>query len=81
MFASAVHRCVTFEPEEGEKSEGSDGHVRCAVVEGEDFRQNVEQGDRQHGAGTEAKQQMKAVAQADGGSPTQAGGDERDQGE
>ena len=73
MLAGAMHGGVALECEESEEAECRDGHVGCAVVEGEDFRQNVEQSYRQHGARAEAEQEMKPVAQADGGGPAQSG--------
>ena len=78
MLAGAMHGRVALECEESEEAERGDWHVGCAVVEGEDLRQNVEQSYRQHGAGAEAEQQMKPVAQPDGGGPAQSGRDQSD---
>ncbi len=80
VFARAMHRGVSLESKEREESERGDRHIRCAVVECENFRQNVEESDGEDGAGTETEQQMKPVAQANSGGPAQAGGDESYQG-
>src|SRR5580704_2815894 len=76
VFARTMHCGVAFESKEGEESERGDRHVRCAVVECENFRQDVEQSDGQDGARTETEQQMKPIAQPDSGGPAQPGGDE-----
>ena len=47
MLASAMHRGVAFESEECQESQRGDRHIRRAVVECENFRQYVEQRDRQ----------------------------------
>src|SRR5580765_6299644 len=63
MFARAMERRVTLEPEEGEESNGNDRHVRSAVIERKNLRQDVEQRNCDHGARTETEQQMKPIAQ------------------
>jgi hypothetical protein len=73
VFARAMHGGVAFESKEGEESQRRDRHVRCAVVECENFRQYVEQSDCKDGARAETEQQMKPVAQADSGGPAQSG--------
>src|ERR1700682_3704165 len=77
VFATSMHGRVTFEPEKGQKSGRDERHVRGSRVHREDLRQDVEESDCYYGSGTEAEQQMKAIAKPKGCHATQSGGDER----
>ena len=58
MFARAMERRVTLEPEKREEPQRNDRHIRCAVVERKNLGQDVEQRNRDHGARAETQQQI-----------------------
>src|ERR1700730_11744542 len=77
VFATSMHRRVTFEPETDQKSDRDERHVRGSRVHRKDLRQYVEESDCYYGSGTEAEQEMKAIAKSKGCHRNQPGGDER----